>query len=127
MTENHYKTKMVIVMRTDLNMRKGKMVAQGAHAAMAFLTRRICGDGFTLEPVEWEWLENSFAKVCVGVGSANELYEIIGAAGAAGVTAHEITDNGTTEFGGVPTLTCCALGPDRVEILDAITGKLKLL
>ena len=29
--------KQVIVMRRDLNMRKGKMVAQGAHASMAVL------------------------------------------------------------------------------------------
>jgi len=37
---NHYRTKQVIVMRKDLNMRKGKMIAQGAHASMAFLTSR---------------------------------------------------------------------------------------
>lgn len=34
------KTKQVIVMRTDLNMRKGKMIAQGSHASIAFLTRK---------------------------------------------------------------------------------------
>ena len=33
--------KMVIVMRTDLNMRKGKMMAQSAHAAMMFISRAI--------------------------------------------------------------------------------------
>jgi peptidyl-tRNA hydrolase len=29
-----YSTKQVIVIRTDLNMRKGKMCAQAAHASM---------------------------------------------------------------------------------------------
>lgn len=33
--------KQVIVMRTDLNMRKGKMIAQGAHASMKFLLARM--------------------------------------------------------------------------------------
>ena len=33
--------KQVIVMRTDLNMRKGKMIAQGAHASMKVLLDRI--------------------------------------------------------------------------------------
>lgn len=30
-------TKQVIVMRKDLNMRKGKMIAQGSHASMAVI------------------------------------------------------------------------------------------
>ena len=38
-------TKQVIVMRTDLNMRKGKMIAQGSHASLAFLTRNGFFDG----------------------------------------------------------------------------------
>ena len=35
-------TKQVIVIRKDLKMRRGKEIAQGCHAAMAFITRRIC-------------------------------------------------------------------------------------
>ena len=35
--------KQVIVMRNDLNMRKGKMVAQGAHASIMFLVMRHIG------------------------------------------------------------------------------------
>src|SRR5271157_6246907 len=31
---SNYSVKQVIVMRKDLNMRKGKMIAQGAHASM---------------------------------------------------------------------------------------------
>ena len=36
--------KQVIVMRTDLNMRKGKMIAQGAHASMMFIVKRLKRD-----------------------------------------------------------------------------------
>ena len=34
-------TKQVIVIRKDLNMRLGKSVAQGSHASISFLTRKI--------------------------------------------------------------------------------------
>lgn len=120
-------------MRTDLNMRKGKMVAQGAHAAMAFMSHNLGPDRhsgmhcFTPSSVEIEWLNNSFAKVCLGVASEQELRSIMDAAAKAGLTVHSVIDNGTTEFGGMPMLTCCAIGPNYVEEIDKITGGLKLL
>jgi PTH2 family peptidyl-tRNA hydrolase len=132
-------TKMIIVMRTDLNMRKGKMCSQAAHSAMSFLTRRLDpvwtqfhGDevyeaGILLSPVEVEWLNNSFTKICVRVESEQELLNIHEAALDVGIESHLVLDNGTTEFGGVPTYTCAALGPDYAERLDPITGHLKLL
>ena len=43
------------------------------------------------------------------------------------VECHVITDNGTTEFNGIPTKTCLALGPDKAEILDKVSGHFKLL
>jgi len=43
------------------------------------------------------------------------------------VECHVITDNGKTEFGGIPTKTCLALGPDLSEKIDEVTGDLKLL
>jgi PTH2 family peptidyl-tRNA hydrolase len=38
-----------------------------------------------------------------------------------------ILDSGVTEFGGVPTNTAVAVGPDQVGKVDAITGGLPLL
>lgn len=37
--------KQVIIIRTDLNMRKGKMIAQGAHASVNYLPLKgqACG------------------------------------------------------------------------------------
>lgn len=37
--------KQVIVMRKDLNMRKGKMVAQGSHASMAVILDAMTDNG----------------------------------------------------------------------------------
>ena len=113
-------------MRKDLNMRKGKMVAQGSHASMSFLTRRLQRKEPPTE-VQKEWLESSFTKICVSVDSERELLEIAGRADEAGLECHLVTDNGTTEFGGVPTRTCLALGQDRPENIDKISGHLKLL
>ena len=62
--------KQVIVMRHDLKMRRGKQIAQGAHASMAFLTRRLqsrtslCMDDFrpTSKPGFWDrLLKSAFA------------------------------------------------------------------
>lgn len=135
------KTKQVIVMRTDLNMRKGKMAAQAAHAAMAFITRRlelsyVQSDSHTtdayeasvlLSAKEVEWLDSSFTKVCVGIDSEEALLDIYKRADVEEIEAHIIQDNGTTEFGGVLTYTCLALGPDDADRIDELTAHLKLL
>jgi PTH2 family peptidyl-tRNA hydrolase len=120
--------KQVIVMRTDTNpkMRKGKMIAQGAHSSMAFLAA-IAQEKEDLTDVQRYWLENSFRKICVQVDSEEELVMIHEEAIAAGLVSHLITDSGATEFNGVPTKTCCCIGPDLDEKIDKITGGLKLL
>lgn len=123
--------KQVIVMRKDLNMRKGKMIAQGAHAAMKVLLDRGGLDGerftFTVTPAMAAWLGGRFTKVCVSVGSEAELDELAARAAAAGVPCAVIVDAGKTEFGGVPTKTCLAVGPAAPAEVDAITGHLPLL
>jgi PTH2 family peptidyl-tRNA hydrolase len=120
--------KQVIVMRNDLGMRKGKMVAQGAHASIAFLTRRIqTSEILQLTPAELEWINGIFAKVCVKVNSEQELLDIYEQAKAAGLETHLITDRGLTEFHGQSTHTCVGIGPDFAEKIDAITGHLSLM
>ena len=130
-------TKQVIVMRKDLNMRKGKMIAQGSHASMAFMSRRVgTMTQLTAFPnsriiefsqAELDWLAGSFKKICVGVDSEEELLDIALRAEAAGLEVHMVTDSGLTEFGGVPTRTCLAIGPDEGAKIDPVTGHLKLL
>lgn len=127
---NSSSIKQVIVIRKDLKMRRGKEVAQGAHAAMAFLSHRVqqfLATGIMdLSPAQTTWLLGAFAKVCVQVNTEAELRAVHDAALATGVESHLITDLGRTEFGGVPTVTACALGPDEAQKIDAITGSLSL-
>ncbi|MFN9984262.1 MAG: aminoacyl-tRNA hydrolase [Pirellula sp.] len=123
--------KQVIVMRHDLKMRRGKQIAQGAHASMSFLTRRlqnnssICIDDFT--PNERTWIMGSFAKVCVRCNSEEELMAIHDKAIEMGLEVHLITDSGRTEFHGQPTRTCLAIGPDEASRIDHVTRHLELL
>ena len=131
MSEEPKRTKQVIVMRHDLKMRRGKQIAQGSHASMAFLTRKLQKHGqLTLDdfsPEEQAWLTASFAKICCRVNSEEELLEIRDKAIAAGLEVHLITDSGKTEFHGVPTNTCLAIGPDEAEKINEVTGHLELL
>ena len=123
--------KQVIVMRHDLKMRRGKQIAQGAHASMSFICRRlqeagsVSLDDFT--EAQRAWLTGSFAKVCCRVNSEDELMDIHDKALKAGLEVHLITDSGKTEFRGEPTQTCLAVGPDMSEKVDEVTGQLELL
>lgn len=123
--------KQVIVVIKSLNMRKGKLAAQVAHAAMKFLTdivdERTAEITRTFTKAEKEWLGGAFAKVVVSVDSEQELLDLVAEAQRLGIKANPIVDAGRTEFHGVPTLTCCAFGPDYCDVIDKLTGKLKLL
>jgi peptidyl-tRNA hydrolase, PTH2 family len=132
-TERH-PTKQVIVIRRDLRMRRGKEIAQGAHAAAAWLAELVIQQLTPDRPVnpvplseaERAWLQTSFRKVTVKVGSEEELMAVYGQALGAGLLVHLITDRGLTEFGGVPTRTCLAIGPDYDDLIDPVTGDLEL-
>lgn len=120
-------TKQVIVVRKDLDMKSGKLAAQVAHASISFLTRQITNKkcNILLNDVEWAWLNDSFAKICLRVDSEKDLLDVHELALRAGLSSHLICDSGRTVFK-EPTYTCCAIGPDEVSKIDAVTGHLKL-
>lgn len=136
--------KQVIVVRRDLRMRRGKEIAQCAHASMAFITRKIVYDDNNLnalfpdrlndeirniylkfKKIHLDWLHNSFKKVTVRVNSEQELLDIHAAALDNQIESHLVKDNALTEFK-EPTYTCCAIGPDEDKIINEITGHLEL-
>lgn len=125
--------KQVIVVRKDLNMRKGKIAAQVGHAAMKFLVdnnESERGDEIVvkLSGDEAQWLlSGSFKKIVVGCDSEEQLRDLVFQAELADIEVHPIIDNGLTEFHGEKTLTCAAFGPCKAEDVDRITGNLKPL
>ncbi len=123
--------KQVIIMRKDLKMRRGKEIAQGSHSVLAFLTNRLYSDNgvvfaCTLSPAEQEWIDGQFTKITLQVNSEAELMDVYEKAKAAGLETNLITDAGKTEFAGIPTRTCLAIGPDYSEKIDPITAHLSL-
>lgn len=131
----------IIVLRKDLNMRKGKMVAQGAHASMAtilangrnhWLTKFLSFLGIKVLILDLKdksmgpWLTGKFKKITVSVNSEAELFEIHKKAQEAGLNASLILDSGLTEFK-EPTYTAVAIGPDLTSKISPITGHLPLL
>jgi peptidyl-tRNA hydrolase, PTH2 family len=142
--------KQVIIIRKDLNMRKGKMIAQGSHASMAvifsFMTPNYLNpvhrnnleglnahhfdidlpSGEVSEDIN-EWMTGMFKKIVVGAESLSEMVNAYQAAKAAGIPCSLIEDKGLTEFGGEITITACAIGPASSEKIDPITGKFTLL
>jgi PTH2 family peptidyl-tRNA hydrolase len=123
--------KQVIVLRKDLNMRKGKMVAQGAHASMRAILNLARREGdslvIALDARSEPWLCGRFKKICVSVNSESELLELHRRALDANLIASLIQDAGLTEFGGIPTYTAVAIGPDEGDKIDQLTGQLSLL
>ena len=138
-----YKSKMMIVMRRDLKMRKGKIAAQAGHACIDAILMalhkedRLCDlamspDGISLKATDKpasplsDWFLHGCAKVCVYVDSEEALLEIAGKARERGILVSVITDAGMTEFHGIPTRTCLALEPLSADVADQLTGNLPL-
>lgn len=119
--------KQMLVVRKDLNMRKGKIASQCAHASLGSILDLMKTKLGLQDPRARPWLDGQFKKVCVSVDSEADLLAIVEKAKASGVINYLIRDAGLTEFGGVATYTCAAIGPDTEERVNELTGTLKLL
>lgn len=130
--------KQIIVMRKDLNMRKGKIAAQAGHAVLSVILKKlnmldqffwsIEQDRIVFEGDEVldDWFTNSYTKICLYVNSEQELLDLKEKADSLGFVTSLIKDNGTTEFNGVPTYTCIAFEPLPAEKIDILTKDLPL-
>jgi PTH2 family peptidyl-tRNA hydrolase len=105
-------------------MRKGKMIAQGAHASMGAILK----DGVLLDDDRVKaWLSGPFKKIAVYVNSEQELLDMKKKAEDNSLINCLIVDSGLTEFNGVKTVTALAIGPDTDERVDSICKNLPLL
>jgi PTH2 family peptidyl-tRNA hydrolase len=135
------KSKQVIVMRKSFTIdgkkitpRKGKYIAQGAHASMKAILDNmndLPDDGKMILYYKYnsaleDWIKNAFTKVTCVVETEEEIIALYEKAQQKGMLCSLIKDAGLTEFGGVPTITCCAIGPAWSDEVDEITGNLEL-
>jgi len=111
--------KQVILVRSDLNLPKGKLAAQVAHAAVE---AEINSSRKKVET----WINEGAKKVVLKIKDLNELKEIEKEARREKLTVSVIEDRGLTvvEPG---TITCMAIGPDEEQIINKITGHLKIV
>jgi len=113
--------KMVIVVRRDLVMTAGKVASQSAHAALGSV--RIVKSIYPDVVRQWE-IEGE-TIIVLGCDGVDELSQIDVAAEVNGISRFVVSDAGRTEVG-VGTRTCVALGPAPANLIDSITGSLKL-
>jgi peptidyl-tRNA hydrolase, PTH2 family len=112
--------KLALVVRTDLDMGRGKIAAQVAHAAVA--AALACLGGAACR----KWLEDGQPKVVLKAPTAEVLNDVIDRARAGGLPVELVHDAGRTQVS-AGTLTCCAIGPALSDQVDAITSNLSLL
>ena len=114
--------KLVILVRNDVKMTKGKVAAQASHASVncALASKKKDSSKFN------KWFDTGQAKVVLKVNSLMELFEFNAVAEAQGITFSLITDAGRTQIE-PGTVTCLGIGPDKGSVLDKITGDLKML
>jgi len=112
--------KLAVVVRTDLDMGRGKIAAQVAHAAVAATLASLGTADFAA------WLAEGQPKVVLRVRTAGQLEDVARQARAGGLPVEVIIDAVRTPV--TPrTLTCCALGPAESQRIDAVTAGLALL
>lgn len=113
--------KQAIVIRSDLQMSKGKIAAQSAHASLEAAEKT-----HSQEP-EWysEWKTSGQAKIVLKIGSEKELLDLFERAKKK-IPSALITDAGRTQTE-PGTKTCIAIGPAPEDLVDGFTKNLKLL
>jgi PTH2 family peptidyl-tRNA hydrolase len=114
--------KQVIVVNASLGMSVGKIAAQCCHASLAAYKETVRrGHG-----LEKAWGAAGEPTIVLQVENAEKLEQLNRAAKQGGVVACTVRDAGRTQVA-AGSMTCCAIGPDRLAAIDAITGQLKLL
>jgi PTH2 family peptidyl-tRNA hydrolase len=113
--------KMVLVVRTDLGMQKGKAAAQCAHAAVMCYKKALVEQPKILS--SWETLGQT--KVCLRVGSEAELLQLAGLARDAGLVSAVVRDAGRAQVE-AGSFTVLGIGPGPAAQMELITGNLRL-
>ncbi|ADP77352.1 peptidyl-tRNA hydrolase [Methanothermus fervidus DSM 2088] len=111
--------KQVIVVRDDIKMSKGKLIAQACHASLESFKNA------EKNKIK-KWESEGAKKVVLKVKTLDELLKIYEAVKNSGLPHYLVKDAGHTELP-PGTITCLGIGPDDDKKIDKITGNLKLL
>ncbi|GAB7355678.1 hypothetical protein MBLNU459_g6382t1 [Dothideomycetes sp. NU459] len=114
--------KLVLVVRTDLGMTKGKIAAQCSHATLACYKTLLRQSS----PLLRRWEGYGQAKVALQVKSEEELEVLQAQAVSLGICAQIIHDAGRTQIAS-GSATVLGVGPAPKSKINEVTGHLKLL
>ena len=117
-----FEYKMVLVVRTDLDLSPGKLAAQVAHAAVA------CALNTRKNKPKWfkKWMEDGGKKAVVKVESVDDFYTLNRKSKRLDIVSYIVVDAGHTEIP-AGTETVLGIGPAPSNIIDQVTGDLPLL
>ncbi|XP_028838388.1 peptidyl-tRNA hydrolase 2, mitochondrial [Denticeps clupeoides] len=113
--------KMVLVVRTDLKMGKGKVAAQCSHAAVSAYKQVQRRDPELLK--RWEYCGQP--KVVLKAPDEDCLFRLLSGAKEAGLPVSLVQDAGRTQVA-PGSRTVLGVGPGPAELVDGVTGHLKL-
>lgn len=115
--------KLVLVVRNDLGMTKGKVAAQCSHASVECFKAALQHK----PQMAKMWQITGQKKIVVSISNGEKgLAQLSEVAKSHKVLSCIISDAGTTQVkAGTPTVI--GIGPDRSDIIDKITGHLKLI
>lgn len=114
--------KLVLVVRTDLSMGKGKIAAQCGHAAVGAYEKALKLDPDSLKV----WKMTGQAKIALKTDSVDEIKQIADNAKKMGLITSLIRDAGRTQIA-ANSITVLGVGPAPKDVIDKVTGHLKLL
>ncbi len=114
--------KQVILVRTDIEMGKGKTAAQVAHASLASYLEALKEH----KEIADRWLKTGEKKIVLKVDNDDALKRFFQAFKYKGIPCALVSDAGLTQ---VPpgTKTALGIGPWKNDELDQLTSALKLL
>ncbi len=114
--------KQMLVVRSDLDMGKGKIVVQCSHAAVSAAERAR-----KMFPDWWKsWMAEGQSKVAVKVKGEQPILELQRQSKKAGIPCFVVRDRGLTQVE-PGTVTCIGIGPAPHGKVDLLTGTLPLL
>ncbi|XP_029029025.1 peptidyl-tRNA hydrolase 2, mitochondrial [Betta splendens] len=113
--------KMVLVVRNDLKMGKGKVAAQCSHAAVSAYKQVLRRNPELLK--QWEYCGQP--KVVVKAPDEEALIDLLGHAKEVGLPVSLIQDAGRTQIA-PGSRTVLGIGPGPAGLIDGVTGDLKL-
>ncbi len=113
--------KQAIIMRTDLDMGKGKIAGQAAHAAVLGYVKVMSRDSSIAEA----WEQGGQKKIVLKIATEKEFFELFSQVKRE-IPCAMVQDAGMTQLE-PGTATCFSIGPWDSAQIDKFTSKLKLL